>query len=445
MVKNTTPTVDAIEKIHISGDIIPPAWFKHITYTTEQGKTKPDLLAIYILANIRYWYTPTTIRDPKTDQVTTINKKFHSDKLQKSYADYAELTGYSKRQVRDSFNTLKQLGLITIELRILKNKGVLLYNVMFVEPNPQRISEITFNYENVSKENASQEDTKKDINSQSIAPNSTQNMDCTEFGITNYEIQYDQIPNSVLPPTEFGITHHEIPSNPIQNSVLPTTKICNTNTYITTKTTQKTSQENTHESTTEISCGEKRKNLHVPTLFISKDKEDSISLELLREEREIPKSCSGREHIQFLIDKNNKCIQTNYEDLLTNSDKIFMFLQRIEIYTKQSKAKKDQARFDLLDKWLNNTTLENFLTAIDTIESSIAMGICSNTITPKYLFEALLRTKPDDLSHLEPDGDDYKYVCKCGHKTKLYEGLRNCAVCGTAADPTVTEEGSRIY
>lgn len=144
MAKTTTKVVDEIGKINISGDIIPPNWLKHITYKTKTGKLKPDLLAIFILANIRYWYTPTIVRDSKTDEIIAINKKFEADKLQKSYNDYVNITGCSKKKVKSSFDLLKKLDLITIEFRNIEIRSGMLYNVMYVEPSPENISKITF-------------------------------------------------------------------------------------------------------------------------------------------------------------------------------------------------------------------------------------------------------------------------------------------------------------
>lgn len=147
MIKNTTATVDAVGQLNITGDVIPPSWFKHVLYKTETGVVKPDLLAIYILANIRYWYTPTIKRDEASDSIISISKKFESDKLQKNYDSYAKLTGHSKWQVKKSFDLLKNLGLLTIEFRNIIVRDVKLYNVMYVEPCSERIKEITYNNE----------------------------------------------------------------------------------------------------------------------------------------------------------------------------------------------------------------------------------------------------------------------------------------------------------
>jgi len=394
MIKNTTPTVDAIGKLNISGDILPPSWLKAITYTTTKGKKVTDFLAAYILANIRYWYTPTTTRDPQTDDIASISKKFNSDKLQKSYSDYAELTGSSKRQVRDSFETLVRLNLISVEFRQVLVKNTMLYNVMFVEPNVERITEITYNH-------------------------------IEKGGHT--KIRTTPLRESV--PPSYG--------NPYD----PPTEICNTYTKITT--------ENTTEITTDLFFGEEKKHQEDNSLGIPKreEGEKENSLEELREERtqESLKELTSAGLIQFLIDKNNGCIPIYYNDLIKNSNRIINILQRIEVYGKQSKIEKNIIRLESLETWINRFTLSKVLEAIETIEGSIALGICSRKITPKYFLEALLRNVPEDTSHLEPVEDNYVYVCKCGHKTQLHDDLRFCSVCGTEVDYLVTQEGERIY
>lgn len=394
MIKNTTPAVDAIGKLHVYGDIIPHSWLKAITYETSKGKKVPDLLATHILANIRYWYTPTITRDPQTDDIASISKKFNSDKLQKSYDDYAKLTGYSKRQVRDSFNTLIRLNLISLEFRQVTIKNTTLYNVMFIEPNVERITEITHNH--IEKEG-----------------------------------------------------HTKFCTTPIQKSVLPSckimydspTEICNTNTYITTK--------NTTETTTDIFFGKEKKHQEDNSLEDSKreERKGENSLEELREEKtqESLKELTSAGLIQFLIDKNNGCTPTYYDDLAKNSNRLISILQRIEVYGKQSKIEKNIIRLESLETWINRFTLSKVLAAIEAIEGSIALGICSRKITPKYFLEALLRNVPEDISHLEPVEDNYLYVCKCGHKTQLHDDLRFCSVCGTEVDYLVTQEGERIY
>jgi hypothetical protein len=101
-----------ISEINFSGNIIPHNWYKHVTYSTAGGKTKADLLAINILADVVYWHRLTEIRDEATGKIIKYDKKFHGDKLQKSYDSYADQFGSTKRAVKDSVDLLVNLKLI---------------------------------------------------------------------------------------------------------------------------------------------------------------------------------------------------------------------------------------------------------------------------------------------------------------------------------------------
>jgi len=136
-------TVEEIGKINFEGNIIPANWYKHITFSSG----KPNLNAIVILAEIVYWYRPTIIRDPATGEIKGYKTKFSADKLQRSYQSFADQFGISKRQAQDAIKLLRDLGLITLEFRTITmpTSGLKLTNVMFIEPVPERIKEITYN------------------------------------------------------------------------------------------------------------------------------------------------------------------------------------------------------------------------------------------------------------------------------------------------------------
>lgn len=136
-------TVEKIGKINFEGNIIPANWYKHITFSSG----KPNLNAIIILAEIVYWYRPTIIRDPATGEIKGYKTKFNADKLQRSYQSFADQFGISKRQAQDAIKLLRDLGLITLEFRTITmpTSGLKLTNVMFIEPVPERIEEITYN------------------------------------------------------------------------------------------------------------------------------------------------------------------------------------------------------------------------------------------------------------------------------------------------------------
>lgn len=135
--------VEQIGKINFEGNIIPANWYKHITFSSG----KPNLNAIIILAEIVYWYRPTIIRDQATGEIKGYKTKFNADKLQRSYQSFADQFGISKRQAQDAIKLLRDLGLITLEFRTITmpTSGLKLTNVMFIEPVPERIEEITYN------------------------------------------------------------------------------------------------------------------------------------------------------------------------------------------------------------------------------------------------------------------------------------------------------------
>lgn len=132
-----------ISGINFSGNIIPHNWYKHVTYSTAGGKTKADLLAINILADVVYWHRLTEIRDEATGKIIKYDKKFHGDKLQKSYDSYADQFGSTKRAVKDSVDLLVNLKLIQRDFEDIKVRGLCLNNVMFLTPIPDNIKDIT--------------------------------------------------------------------------------------------------------------------------------------------------------------------------------------------------------------------------------------------------------------------------------------------------------------
>ncbi|MBQ6637268.1 MAG: hypothetical protein IJH82_01295 [Lachnospiraceae bacterium] len=149
MLKTGNKIVDEMAQISLTGDIIPPVWFKRI----QKSEGRADLLAINILANLCYWYRPTIIRDEQTDMITECKKKFKEEYLQKQYQDYSDHFGCPKSSVKASMDLLEELGLIKRHFKDINlENGVILNNRMFIEIIPERIKEITFN-ETDSEEN----------------------------------------------------------------------------------------------------------------------------------------------------------------------------------------------------------------------------------------------------------------------------------------------------
>ncbi len=125
--------------INITGNIIPSAWYH--TICCQNGR--PCLNAITILSDIVYWYRPREIGDESTGSVIRYEKRFRADLLQRSYQDFADQFGLSKKQVKDAFDLLENLGIIYREFRTLEIAGRPVNNVLFIGLNADKLDEIT--------------------------------------------------------------------------------------------------------------------------------------------------------------------------------------------------------------------------------------------------------------------------------------------------------------
>ncbi|MGR5960126.1 DnaD domain-containing protein [Bacillus cereus] len=130
-----------IGQINFRGNVIDHGWFK--TITLDNGK--PNIVAITILGEIVYWYKPTEVRSEESSQVQ-YKQKFKADTLQKSYQQLADSFGFTKRQVKEACDFLKERGLIKIEFRTILVNGTRCNNVMYVEPVPEIIQKISIMY-----------------------------------------------------------------------------------------------------------------------------------------------------------------------------------------------------------------------------------------------------------------------------------------------------------
>lgn len=132
--------VDKMMQLGISGNIIPNSWYKTIRY--ESGK--PNLVAITLLSDIVYWYRPQEKRDELTGETIGFCKRFHSDLLQRSYTDLENRFGLTRKQLVDAFRLLEDLGVAKRVFRNLDIRGTKVSNVMFIELNPDRLRDLTF-------------------------------------------------------------------------------------------------------------------------------------------------------------------------------------------------------------------------------------------------------------------------------------------------------------
>ena len=60
--------VDAMDKIRITGNVIPQRWYREIL----RDNGKPYLLAVILLADIVYWYRPIEEKDKTSGYVVAL-------------------------------------------------------------------------------------------------------------------------------------------------------------------------------------------------------------------------------------------------------------------------------------------------------------------------------------------------------------------------------------
>ena len=137
---NCFEVIQTIGGMNFQGNIIPLTWFQHIC----MDNGKPDSIAIMLLSDILYWYRPVLHRDQESGQVTAMKKKFKSDILQKSYQEYADLFGFSKRQIIDAMARLESFGIIRRIFRTINSYTGKIPNVMYLQLYPKVLREITY-------------------------------------------------------------------------------------------------------------------------------------------------------------------------------------------------------------------------------------------------------------------------------------------------------------
>ncbi|BBO87969.1 hypothetical protein [Desulfosarcina ovata] len=134
------PVCQQMLNCRLTGNITPISWFRNIL----TGSGKPDVVAIILLSDIVYWYTPVMTRDEHTGDVIGIQQKFQADKLQKTYQEYADIFSFSKNQIKNAIDNLVSQNLITREFRHIKTgSGLAITNVMYIEPNIENIIKIS--------------------------------------------------------------------------------------------------------------------------------------------------------------------------------------------------------------------------------------------------------------------------------------------------------------
>ena len=132
--------VDQMGQIQITGNVTPQIWYRTIT----RRNGRPHLLAIAILSDIVYWYRPAEMRDESSGGITGYRKRFRADMLQRSYDQFAESLGESKRNVTDAIVLLESLGVIKREFRTIEIGGMKYNNVLFIDLFPEQLRRLTY-------------------------------------------------------------------------------------------------------------------------------------------------------------------------------------------------------------------------------------------------------------------------------------------------------------
>ena len=72
-------------------------------------------------------------------------RRFKADRLQRSYSAFADLYGFTKRQVQDAVYRLVSAGLVVRELRTVTiESGAKIFNVVYLAPIASAINAITY-------------------------------------------------------------------------------------------------------------------------------------------------------------------------------------------------------------------------------------------------------------------------------------------------------------
>lgn len=133
-------TVDRLSRIRLTGNVIPPAWYRTILRDTG----KPYLIAIVILSDIVYWYRAAEVRDEGSGQLLGYRKRFKADLLQRSYQQMADQFGITKRDATNAVVELEKLGVVRRVFRTLTANGQSIPNVLFLDLDVDVLERLTY-------------------------------------------------------------------------------------------------------------------------------------------------------------------------------------------------------------------------------------------------------------------------------------------------------------
>lgn len=204
------PTVDRLSRIRLTGNVIPPSWYR--TVVKETGK--PYLTAIVILSDIVYWYRAAEVRDEGSGQLLGYRKRFKADLLQRSYQQMADQFGITKRDATNAVVELEKLGVVRRVFRTLTVNGQSIPNVLFIALDVDTLERLTFPEEYAGEDEGVKKEQKKSKKAEKGAPDGR----CPRFeGDVSPESERGvpdsgdtSIPKKVRPVTEMGETNTEI-------------------------------------------------------------------------------------------------------------------------------------------------------------------------------------------------------------------------------------------
>ena len=137
--KPMTPAVEAISKLHITGNVIPHVWYQRKEFRT--AANRPDRDMITTLADVIYWYRAREVRDEENGGIFVgYERKFTRDQLQYDYFRRAAIFGMTKRQMQEACGRLARVGLVKLEYRTEVHKGKAYSNIVYVEPIAEAVA-----------------------------------------------------------------------------------------------------------------------------------------------------------------------------------------------------------------------------------------------------------------------------------------------------------------
>ena len=214
-------SVDKMGTMSIKGNVVSVEWYRKIL----RDNGKPHMLAISILADIVYWYRPNEVRDQHTGYIIGWQKRFAGDMLQKTYEEYADLYGESKRSIKAAFDVLVNIGVIRRVFRDLKTRtGLRLNNVMYVDLDTDILEELSHSPEAGNTDDVILQDDDGEDFSEIVGER------CSDG---------EPLRNDVGGGTKFCRRGDEVLQEDTQSFAAPHTKFCGTNTENTTEITNR--------------------------------------------------------------------------------------------------------------------------------------------------------------------------------------------------------------